>query len=75
MADFFVVIIAYLGITIRAIWEIVEWFVDMLPAIRIINPLNDTISDLIVDSFASTLSRATQFLDHPQAAAKGVTRG
>ena len=52
----FVVIIACLGITIGALWEIVEWFVDMLPGIRVINPLSDTISDLIIDSLGALLA-------------------
>jgi hypothetical protein len=52
----FVVLIACLGIALGALWEVVEWFVDLLPFIRIINPLADTISDLIVDSLGALLA-------------------
>ncbi len=46
----YVLAIASFGIAIGALWEITEWL------LQVINSLNDTIIDLIMDSIGATIA-------------------
>jgi hypothetical protein len=46
----YVLVIASFGIVIGALWEITEWL------LQVINSLNDTIIDLIMDSIGATIA-------------------
>lgn len=50
------VMILCVGVTIGAWWEVVEYLIDKLPIVRVINPLGDTISDIAVDSAGALLA-------------------
>jgi hypothetical protein len=50
------VMVTCIGIASGAWWEVVEFLLDKLPAVQVINPLGDTISDIAVDSAGSILA-------------------
>jgi hypothetical protein len=52
----FVVTIASLGIAIGALWEVFEWLADFLTPIQIVTGLNDTITDIMLDSVGAVLA-------------------
>lgn len=66
----FVVIIASLGIAVGALWEVVEWLSDIVLPQQIISGLDDTITDIILDSLgaiaASLLSLRTMREKSPE---------
>lgn len=66
--------IASFGIAIGALWEVTEWSVGQILATEVIGSLDDTITDLIMDSLGSGLAAlvslwALQEWTHPN---KGV---
>lgn len=52
----FVVTIASLGIAIGALWEVAEWTADFFVEKQIVSGLDDTITDIILDSAGATLA-------------------
>ena len=52
----FVVTIASLGIAIGALWEVLEWLADFLTPLQIITGLDDTITDIMLDSAGAVLA-------------------
>lgn len=52
----FVVAIASMGIALGALWEVVEWLADFATADQIVPGLNDTVTDLILDSAGAVLA-------------------
>jgi hypothetical protein len=48
-----------LGIAIGALWEVAEWRVGILLSTEVIESLNDTIIDLIMDSLGSVIAAIT----------------
>jgi hypothetical protein len=55
-AALFVVAVASFGIAVGALWEVVEWLLDMIPGLAIVNTYFDTISDIAMDSLGATLA-------------------
>lgn len=51
-----VLTIASFGIAIGALWEVAEWTADFFVAKQIVSGLDDTISDLIMDSIGAVLA-------------------
>jgi VanZ family protein len=52
----FLVIVTSLGIAIGALWEVAEWLADFVVARQIISGLDDTITDIILDSAGALLA-------------------
>jgi hypothetical protein len=52
----FVVTIASLGIAIGALWEVFEWLADFLIPLQIVTGLDDTITDIMLDSAGAVLA-------------------
>ena len=52
----FVVTIASMGITIGALWEVAEWLADFVTPTQIVAGLDDTVTDLILDSAGAVLA-------------------
>lgn len=52
----FIVIIACLGISIGAWWEVVEWVADFFTPKQIVSGIDDTITDLMLDSAGALLA-------------------
>lgn len=50
------VMVLCIGISIGAWWEVIEYLIDKLPGVSVINPLGDTISDIAVDSAGALLA-------------------
>lgn len=52
----FIVVIASLGIALGALWEVGEWLADFVTPKQIVSGLDDTISDLILDSAGAVVA-------------------
>ena len=52
----FVLTIASLGIAIGALWEVIEWLADFVIAKQIVSGLEDTITDIMLDSAGAVLA-------------------
>lgn len=52
------VLIAGLGVAIGAWWEVAEWFYDMLAPQNVIKGKDDTVIDIIMDTFGAGLAAA-----------------
>jgi hypothetical protein len=51
--------IASFGIAIGALWEVAEWLAGKILAIEVIESLDDTITDLIMDSLGAAFAAVT----------------
>lgn len=51
--------IASFGIAIGALWEVAEWLAGLILATEVIESLDDTITDLIMDSLGATFAAIT----------------
>ncbi|MEG4588996.1 hypothetical protein QUA54_27835 [Microcoleus sp. MOSTC5] len=65
--------ITSLGIAIGALWEVAEWTAGIVLSTEVIESLNDTIINLIVDSFGAAIAALTSLWTwqewmHPSAA-------
>ena len=52
----FVLTIASLGIAIGALWEVIEWLADFVIAKQIVSGLEDTITDIMLDSAGAVVA-------------------
>lgn len=52
----FVLTIASLGIALGALWEVVEWLADFATPKQVVSGLDDTISDIMLDSAGALLA-------------------
>ncbi|MEG3988943.1 hypothetical protein QUA13_17635 [Microcoleus sp. S28C3] len=53
--------ITNLGIAIGALWEVAEWTAGIVLSTEVIESLNDTIIDLIIDSLGAAIAALTSF--------------
>ncbi len=52
----FVAMIASFGLSLGAIWEIFEFWLNKVPGVRVFDPLGDTISDMMIDGLGALLA-------------------
>lgn len=55
----YLITIASFGIAIGALWEVAEWSAGKILATEVIESLDDTITDLIMDSLGATFAAVT----------------
>jgi len=57
----YILTIASFGIAIGALWEVAEWSAGKILSMQVIESLDDTIIDLIMDSWGAILAAVTSF--------------
>lgn len=55
----YLITIASFGIAIGALWEVAEWLAGLILSTEVIESLDDTITDLIMDSLGATFAAIT----------------
>jgi hypothetical protein len=58
----YLITIASFGIAIGALWEVAEWLAGLILATEVIESLDDTITDLIMDSLGAIFAAITSLL-------------
>ena len=62
----YVLTISSFGIAIGAIWEVIEWTADMFVSMQVVASLDDTITDLIMDSIGAITAAIISLWALPQ---------